>query len=164
MVEEINMAVNKKSPRESAVEMTELVLPNDTNLLGNLLGGRLMHWMDIAGGMSASRYANKVVVTAAVDNLIFHHPVKLGELVNLKAIVTWTGRTSMEILVKVIAENTLTGEKKLANEAFFTFVALDEAGKSCPVPVLLLKTDEEKIQNKEAINRRTRRLELKGKL
>ena len=105
-----------------------------------------MHWMDIAGGMSAARYANKVVVTAAVDNLIFHHPVKLGELVNLKAIVTWTGRTSMEILVKVIAENTLTGEKKLANEAFFTFVALDEAGKSCPVPVLLLKTDEEKIQ------------------
>ncbi len=158
------MSVNKKSPQESAVEMTELVLPNDTNLLGNLLGGRLMHWMDIAGGMSASRYANKVVVTAAVDNLIFHHPVKLGELVNLKAIVTWTGRTSMEILVKVIAENTLTGEKKLANEAFFTFVALDEAGKSCPVPVLLLKTDEEKTQNKKAINRRTRRLELKGKL
>lgn len=158
------MSVNKKSPQESAVEMTELVLPNDTNLLGNLLGGRLMHWMDIAGGMSASRYANKVVVTAAVDNLIFHHPVKLGELVNLKAIVTWTGRTSMEILVKVIAENTLTGEKKLANEAFFTFVALDEAGKSCPVPVLLLKTDEEKIQNKEAINRRTRRLELKEKI
>ncbi len=158
------MAVNKKSPQESAVEMTELVLPNDTNLLGNLLGGRLMHWMDIAGGMSASRYANKVVVTAAVDNLIFHYPVELGELVNLKAIITWTGRTSMEILVKVIAENTLTGEKKLANEAFFTFVALDEAGKPCPVPVLLLKTDEEKIQNKEAINRRTRRLELKGKL
>ncbi len=158
------MAVNKKSPRESAVEMTELVLPNDTNLLGNLLGGRLMHWMDIAGGMSASRYANKVVVTAAVDNLIFHHPVKLGELVNLKAIVTWTGRTSMEILVKVIAENTLTGEKKLANEAFFTFVALDEAGKPCSVPVLLLITDEEKIQNKEAINRRTRRLELKEKI
>ncbi len=158
------MAVNKKSPRESAVEMTELVLPNDTNLLGNLLGGRLMHWMDIAGGMSASRYANKVVVTAAVDNLIFHHPVKLGELVNLKAIVTWTGRTSMEILVKVIAENTLTGEKKLANEAFFTFVALDEAGKPCPIPVLLLKTYEEKIQNKEAINRRTRRLELKEKI
>lgn len=93
------MAVNKKSPRESAVEMTELVLPNDTNLLGNLLGGRLMHWMDIAAGMSASRYANKVVVTAAVDNLLFHHPVKLGELVNLKAIVTWTGRTSMEILL-----------------------------------------------------------------
>ncbi len=158
------MSVIKKSPQESAVEMTELVLPNDTNLLGNLLGGRLMHWMDIAGGMSASRYANKVVVTAAVDNLIFHHPVKLGELVNLKAIVTWTGRTSMEILIKVIAENTLTGEKKLANEAFFTFVALDEAGKSCPVPVLMLKTDEEKIQNKEAINRRTRRLELKGRL
>jgi acyl-CoA hydrolase len=158
------MANGKKSPQESAVEMTELVLPNDTNLLGNLLGGRLMHWMDIAGGMSASRYANKVVVTAAVDNLIFHHPVKLGELVNLKAVVTWTGRTSMEILVKVIAENTLTGEKKLANEAFFTFVALDEAGKPYPVPILLPKTDEELALNNEAINRRVIRLKLKKQM
>ena len=158
------MTYDMKSPQESAVEMTELVLPNDTNLLGNLLGGRLMHWMDIAGGMSASRYANKVVVTAAVDNLIFHHPVKLGELVNLKAIVTWTGRTSMEILVKVIAENTLTGEKKLANEAFFTFVALDDNGKPYPVPKLQPKTNEEKILNEEAINRRAIRLELKQKM
>jgi len=158
------MTVNKKSPRESAVEMTELVLPNDTNLLGNLLGGRLMHWMDIACGMSASRYANKVVVTAAVDNLIFHHPIKLGELVNLKAIVTWTGHTSMEILVIVIAENTLTGEKKLANEAFFTFVALDNTGKPCPVPKLLPGTDKEKKLYKEAANRRARRLELKRKI
>jgi len=158
------MTIKKKSPQESAVEMTELVLPNDTNLLGNLLGGRLMHWMDIAGGMSASRYANKVVVTAAVDNLVFHHPIELGELVNLKAIVTWTGRTSMEILVRVIAENTLTGEKKLANEAFFTFVALDEDGKSCPVPVLMPKTDEEKMLNKEAMKRRAKRLELNQKI
>ncbi len=152
----------KKSPGESAVEMTELVLPNDTNLLGNLLGGRLMHWMDIAGGMSASRYANKVVVTAAVDNLVFHHPIKLGELVNLKAVVTWTGRTSMEILVKVIAENTLTGEKKLANEAFFTFVALDENGKPFPVPALSPGSDEEKKLNNDALIRREKRLELKG--
>ena len=158
------MATDEKSPQESAVEMTELVLPNDTNLLGNLLGGRLMHWMDIAGGMSASRYANKVVVTAAVDNLIFHHPVKLGELVNLKAIVTWTGRTSMEILVKVIAENTLTGEKKLANEAFFTFVALDKEGNPHPVPTLSAETDEERRLYQEAIIRRNRRLKLKGEI
>jgi acyl-CoA hydrolase len=151
----------KKSPKDSAVEMTELVLPNDTNLLGNLLDGRLMHWMDIAGGMSASRYANKVVVTAAVDNLVFHHPIKLGELVNLKAVVTWTGRTSMEILVKVIAENTLTDEKKLANEAFFTFVALDDDGTPFPVPTLSPETDDEKILNKEAIIRREKRLKLK---
>ena len=158
------MTNNLKSPQESAVEMTELVLPNDTNLLGNLLGGRLMHWMDIAGGMSASRYSNKVVVTAAVDNLIFHHPIKLGELVNLKAVVTWTGRTSMEILVKVIAENTLTGENKLANEAFFTFVALDEAGNPFPVPKLSPQTDEEITLNNEAINRRAIRLKLKNKI
>jgi len=158
------MASSKKSPQQSAVEMTELVLPNDTNLLGNLLGGRLMHWMDIAGGMSASRYANKVVVTAAVDNLVFHHPIQLGELVNLKAIVTWTGRTSMEILVKVIAENTLTGEKKLANEAFFTFVALNDDGKPNPVPTLLPESNQEKLLNKEAIDRRARRLELMQKI
>jgi acyl-CoA hydrolase len=155
------MAVKNKSPRESAVEMTELVLPNDTNLLGNLLGGRLMHWMDIACGMSASRYANKVVVTAAVDNLIFHNPIKLGELVNLKAIVTWTGRTSMEILVIVLAENTLTGKKKLANEAFFTFVALDDSGKPSLVPQLSPETDKEKKLNKEAASRRAKRLEIK---
>jgi len=158
------MTVYHKSPQQSAVEMTELVLPNDTNLMGNLLGGRLMHWMDIACGMSASRYANKVVVTAAVDNLIFHNPIKLGELVNLKAIVTWTGRTSMEILVLVIAENTLTGEKKLTNEAFFTFVALDEKGIPCRVPTLSPQTENEKRLNKEAAIRRAKRLELKRKI
>ena len=123
-----------------------------------------MHWMDLASGMSASRYANKVVVTAAVDNLIFHHPIKLGELVNLKAIVTWTGRTSMEILVTVVAEDTLTGEKKLANEAFFTFVALDESGSPFPVPGLLLKSAQEKNRHREAVSRRAKRLELKGKI
>ena len=119
-----------KHPADSAVEMTELVLPNDTNLLGNLLGGQLMHWMDVACGMAASRHSNSNVVTAAVDNLVFHHPIKLGELVNLKATVTWTGRTSMELLVKVFAENTQTGEIKLANEAFFTFVAMDKSAPS----------------------------------
>ena len=151
-----------KHPRESAVEMTELVLPNDTNLLGNLLGGKLMHWMDLAAGMAASRHSNHVVVTAAVDNLVFHHPIQLGELVNLKAMVTWTGRTSMELLVKVHAENTETGQIKLANEAFFTFVALDKSGKSCRVPELESGTDDEKKLYEEAEIRREARLKLKG--
>lgn len=151
-----------KTPHQSAVEMTELVLPNDTNLVGNLLGGRLMHWMDIACGMSASRYSNNIVVTAAVDNLIFHHPIKLGELVNLKAVVTWTGRTSMEILVRVIAENTLTGEKKLTNQAFFTFVALDQNGKPSPVVPLKSESEEEIRLFKDALSRREKRLELKS--
>ena len=151
-----------KTPRQSAVEMTELVLPNDTNLVGNLLGGRLMHWMDIACGMSASRFSNCIVVTAAVDNLIFHHPIKLGELVNLKAMVTWTGKTSMEILVRVIAENTLSGEKKLTNQAFFTFVALDENGKPTPVSPLKPESEEEIRLFKQASSRREKRLELKA--
>ena len=151
-----------KHPRESAVEMTELVLPNDTNLLGNLLGGKLMHWMDIAAGMAAARHSNHVVVTAAVDNLVFHHPIQLGELVNLKAVVTWTGRTSMDLLVKVFAEKTQTGQIKLANEAFFTFVALDKNGQSCLVPELEPGTDDEKKLFEEAEIRREVRLKLKG--
>lgn len=150
-----------KGPNDSAVEMTELVLPNDTNLLGNLLGGRLMHWMDVAAGMAASRHSNHVVVTAAVDNLVFHHPIKLGELVNLKARVTWTGRTSMELLVTVHGENTQTGAIKLANEAFFTFVALDENGSPCLVPELKPKTPHEKQLFEEAALRRKKRLKMK---
>jgi acyl-CoA hydrolase len=141
--------------------MTELVLPNDTNLLGNLLGGRLMHWMDIAAGMAASRHANHVVVTAAVDNLIFHHPIKLGELVNLKAKITWTGKTSMEIIVTVISENTLNGELKLANEAYFTFVAMDEEGRPTAVPHLKLETSQEQLNYNQAKIRRDKRLKLK---
>lgn len=150
-----------KHPHESAVEMTELVLPNDTNLLGNLLGGKLMHWMDLAAGMAASRHSNHVVVTAAVDNLVFHHPIQLGELVNLKAVVTWTGRTSMELLVKVFAENTQTGQIKLANEAFFSFVALDKNARPCSVPELVPQTDDEKSLLEEAAIRRKTRLKLK---
>jgi len=156
------MTTISKSPADSVVEMTELVLPNDTNLLGNLLGGKLMHWMDVACGMSASRFANQVVVTAAVDNLIFHHPIKLGELVNLKAYVTWSGRTSMEIMVKVFAEDTLNGQIRLANEAFFTFVAVDQNGKPIPVPDLVLKDENEKLLYKEAGRRREERLRRKN--
>ena len=155
------MSVNTKSPRDSAVEMTELVLPNDTNLLGNLLGGRLMHWMDIAAGMAASRHSNRFVVTAAVDNLIFHHPIKLGELVNLKAVVTWTGRTSMEILVRVWAENNLNNKKKLTNQAFFTFVAVDDKAEPVAVPTLNPATKEEQNLYDQAEIRHIKRLKLK---
>jgi acyl-CoA hydrolase len=156
------MSVQEKSSSASRVEMTELVLPNDTNLLGNLLGGRLMHWMDIAGGMSAARYSNHNVVTAAVDNLTFHRPIKLGELVNLRAAVTWTGRTSMEIKVTVYAENTATGDIQLANEAFFTFVALDDTGKPVSIPTLLPETELEKQMFAAAQLRREYRLHVKS--
>ena len=121
-----------------------------------------MHWMDLAAGMAASRHSNHVVVTAAVDNLVFHHPIQLGELVNLKAVVTWIGRTSMELLVKVFAENTQTGQIKLANEAFFTFVALDTNGKPCAIPKLEPQSVDEKELFKDAAKRRETRLKLKG--
>lgn len=147
-----------KTPKESQVEMTELVLPNDTNLLGNLLGGRLMHWMDIAGAMAASRHSNKIVATVSVDSLDFRHPTRMGELVMLKAKLTWVGRSSMEILVEVYAENFKTGKVILTNTAFLTFVALDDNGKPTPVLPLIVETDEEKKMFAEAVQRREDRL------
>jgi acyl-CoA hydrolase len=147
-----------KPSRLSQVEMTELVLPNDTNLLGNLLGGRLMHWIDIAGAMAASRHSNKVVATVALDSLDFRHPARMGELVMLKAMLTWVGRTSMEVCVKAYAESLKTGAVIKTNQAFITFVALDGEGNPTPVPPLILETDEEKQMFKEAEIRRAERL------
>jgi len=148
-----------KTPSESQVEMTELVLPNDTNLLGNLLGGRLMHWIDIAGAMAASRHSNKVVATVALDSLDFRHPVRVGELVILKAKLTWVGRTSMEVTVRVFAENFKTGAIIQTNKAYITYVALDHEGKPTLVPPLIPETEEEKRDYMEAEQRRNERLE-----
>lgn len=147
-----------KPPRASQVEMTELVLPNDTNLLGNLLGGRLMHWIDIAGAMAASRHSNRVVATVALDSLDFRHPARMGELVILKAKLTWVGRTSMEVTVKAYAENIKTGSVILTNKAYLTFVALDNEGRPTPVPMLIPETEEEKKDYIEAELRRNERL------
>ncbi len=147
-----------KSPELSEVQMTELVLPNDTNLQGNLLGGRLMHWIDIAGAMAASRHSNRTVVTVALDSLDFRHPIKMGELVILKAKLTWTGTTSMETVVNVFAEDIKTGRKQLTNTAYITYVAMDEECRPIMVPALLPVTDEEKREYIEAELRRSRRL------
>ncbi|MCX8131240.1 MAG: acyl-CoA thioesterase [Clostridia bacterium] len=147
-----------KTPSMSVVEMTELVLPNDTNLLGNLLGGRLMHWIDIAGAMAASRHSNKVVATAAMDSLDFRHPARMGEMVILRAKLTWVGRTSMEVTVKVYAENMRTGNVIMTNKAYLTFVALDSDGKPTPVSPLTPETDDEKKDYLEAEKRRNSRL------
>ncbi len=133
-----------KTVKESMTEMTELVLPNDTNLLGNLLGGRLMHWIDIAGAMAASRHANSVVATVAVDCIDFKHPVRMGEVVIFKAKLVHVGRTSLRALVKVYAENVYNGNVIRTNTAMLTFVALDKEGKPNPVPPLILETDEER--------------------
>lgn len=150
-----------KSPRESMVEMTELVLPNDTNLLGNLLGGRLMHLVDVAGAIAAQRHSNRIVVTAAIDSVEFKHPVKQGQIVTLKARVTWVGRTSMEVLVEVFSEDFMTGERKLTNRAYLTFVAVDSASKPVEVYGLHLETEEEKKEYEAASKRRCERLKRK---
>jgi len=153
--------MNLKSPRESMVEMTELVLPNDTNMLGNLLGGRLMHLVDIAGAIAAQRHSNRVVVTAAIDSVEFKHPVKAGEIVTLKAKVTWVGRTSMEVAVEVFSENYMTSVRKFTNKAYLTFVAVDQQGKPVDVCGLLVETEEEKQEYEAAANRRCERLKNK---
>jgi len=151
------------SPKTFQVEMTELVLPNDTNLLGNLLGGRLMHWIDIAGAMAASRHSNRIVATVALDSLDFRHPARMGELVMLKAKLTWVGRTSMEVKVSAYAENLKTGNVILTNQAYITFVALDDEGKPTPVPPLIPETEEEKREFEEAEIRRAERLKRRTK-
>lgn len=152
-----------KTPTSSQVEMTELVLPNDTNLLGNLLGGRLMHWIDIAGAMAASRHSNKVVATVAMDSLDFRHPARMGELVILKAKLTWVGRTSMEVTVKAYAENIKTGNTIMTNKAYLTFVALDEECKPTQVPTLIPESEEEIKNFIDAEIRRNERLRKTGK-
>lgn len=152
-----------KSPRESMVEMTELVLPNDTNLLGNLLGGRLMHLVDVAGAMAAQRHSNRIVVTAAIDSVEFKHPVKQGQIITLKSRVTWVGRTSMEVVVEVFSEDFLTGERKLTNKAYLTFVAVDSNSKPVEVCGLLLETEEEKKEYEIAAKRCCERLKKKEK-
>ena len=152
------VTMKEKTPGETKAEMTELVLPNDTNLLGNLLGGRLMHWIDIAGAMAAQRHANRIVVTASIDRVEFRHPVRAGEMITLIARVTWVGRTSMEVAVDVYSENYQTEEKKHTNKAYLTFVAVDNEGKPMPVGGLRLETEEEKREFDAALARRSERL------
>lgn len=159
--EKNRMESKGKPPQASEVEMTELVLPNDTNILGNLLGGKMMHWIDIAGAMAAQRHSNRIVATVCVDSLEFRHPAKMGDMVILKAKLTWVGNTSMEALVKAYAENIKSGILTLTNKAYITFVALDDNGKPTPVPPLLPETDQEKSDYIEAGNRRNARIKRK---
>lgn len=148
-----------KSVKDSQVHMTEMVLPNHTNRLGNLLGGQLMHWMDICAAIASFRHTNRVCVTASVDELNFLHPIKEGEVVILEASVNRAFRTSVEVGVKVVSENLLTGERKQANSAYLTFVAIDEAGKPVAVPPVHPETKEERRRFEDAATRRRMRLE-----
>ena len=149
---------NGKTRSESLTVMTELVLPNDTNMLGNLLGGRLLHWIDIAGALAAARHAESLIATIQMDTIEFKYPIKLGSIVILTSYVTWTGSTSIEVAVEVQMEDPLTRVRKFINKVYIVFVALDNDGnkhKTIPyVPV----TEEEQAEYNAACVRRGKRL------
>jgi len=153
-----------KFARESYTEMNELVLPNDTNTFGNLMGGRLLYWMDICSAMAAQKHCSNVVVTASVDNVSFKYPIKLGEVVTIQAKVTRAFNSSVEVRMEIFAQNLPQATKVKTNEAYYTFVAVDPVGKPKQVPSLIPETDEEKLLYEEAMQRREMRLMLAGKL
>ncbi len=138
-------------------EKTEIVLPNDTNMLGHLLGGRLMHFIDLTGAMAAYRHSRANVVTAAMDHIDFIRPVRLGDLVTLKSSVNRAFTSSMEVGVKVWAENTRTGEVAHVASAYLVFVALDEQGRVARVPQLQPETPDEVRRYEDALRRREHR-------
>lgn len=144
--------------------MSELVLPNDTNTLGNLMGGRLMHWMDIAAAISAMKHCNCPVVTASVDNVSFENPIKLGNLLTIESRVTRAFRTSMEVYLNVYGEDLHAQYRYLTNEAYLTFVALDPNGRPRTVPELIPESEDEKKMYAGALRRRQIRLILGGKM
>ena len=148
-----------KPPSASATEMVQVVLPNDANPLGYILGGTVMHLVDIAGAIAGHRHTRSLMVTAAVDDLQFLHPIKVGDLILLKARVTCTFQTSLEVQVDVYCEETLTGKRWLTSRAFLTFVAIAQDGRRIPVPPLLVETEEERRVQADAQKRRAERLE-----
>lgn len=147
----------------SRSEIVEAVLPNDANPLGNMLGGRVMHLIDIAGALAAHRHANSHVVTASVDYLDFRFPIRVGEWIVLKSSVNRVFRTSMEVGVKVFSENILTGERKHTSSAYLTFVAIDQNRVPHPVPPLILETQDDRRRFAEAGERRRYRLKMRHK-
>ena len=153
-----------KRPSDSYVSMTELVLPNDTNTLNNLMGGRLMHWMDIVSAIAAQKHSNRIVVTASVDNISFRHPILLGNVVTLKAKVTRAFNSSMEVRIDVEAEDIPAAKKIQSNSAYFTFVAVGPDGKPTDVPEVEPQTEEERMMYDGALRRRQLRLILAGRM
>ncbi|MHC4952620.1 MAG: acyl-CoA thioesterase [Planctomycetota bacterium] len=150
--------MTRRNVSESKVELTELIFPNDTNPLGNCMGGRVMHFMDIAAAIAARRHTRRQCVTAAVDEISFHEAVPMGSVLVMKASVNYTGRTSMEIGVRAEVEVTKTGERRHCATAYFTFVSLGDDGKPARVPDVVPETDLEKRRNNQAKGRRERRL------
>src|SRR5688572_18146693 len=143
-----------KSAADSQTEMVQVVLPNDANPLGFILGGTVMHLIDIAGAIASHRHTRTLLVTAAVDGLQFLHPIKVGDLIILKARVTAVWTTSLEVEVEVFSEETLTGVRRMTSRAYLTFVATDRDGRRLPIPPLRLDTDDERRKAAEADERR----------
>jgi acyl-CoA hydrolase len=149
---------------DSFITMNELVLPNDTNTFGDLMGGKLMYWMDFASYLSAAKHCNSAAMTASVDNISFKTPIKLGNVICIEAIVTRAFNTSMEIHLKVWNQNMISQTRVLSNEAFFTFVALDENKHPKKVPEIIAESEEEIKYYDGALRRRQMRLVLSGKM
>lgn len=156
--------MDSKKPDDSKVIMTEIVLPNDTNTFGNLMGGRLMYWMDIAAALAATKHSNAPTVTASVDNISFMNPIKIGNAVSIEATVTRAFNSSMEVHLKVWGEDFVQQYRYKSNEAYYTFVALDPNGKPRKVPQLIPETEDEMALYNSALRRRQLRLILGGKM
>lgn len=154
----------KRKASETFTVMTEMVLPNDTNTLNNLMGGKLMYWMDIAAAIAAQRHCNSVVVTASVDNISFANPIKVGNLLTIESKVTRSFNSSMEVYLRVYGEDLQAKERYLSNEAYYSFVALGTNGKPKQVPELVPETEEEKKMYDGALRRRQLRLILSGRM
>lgn len=134
--------------------MVQVVLPNDTNPLGNVLGGRVMHWIDLVGAIVAYRHCHLPVVTASMERLDFHHPIRLGEIAILKAFLVYVGRTSMEVMVEVFTDHPPSGTLKSTSTARLTYVAIDAKGRPTPVPGLRVTSDDERARRDDALRRR----------
>ena len=152
-----------KPIRDSISEYSELALPTDANGLGNVLGGKVMHLVDLAAAMAAMRHARRPVVTVSIDSMNFLHPIHINQLIVLHSQVNRVFHTSMEIGVKVIAEDLMTGQKRHTCSAYLTFVALDSSGKPAPIPQALPETEEEKRRYEDAAERRNYRLSLRNR-
>jgi len=153
-----------QTPSQSMATLTELVLPNDTNNLDNLMGGRLLHWMDIAAAISAHRHCGRIVVTASVNNVSFEQPIPRGSIVTLEAKVSRAFKSSMEVYVDVWMEQQTSKERQKCNEAIYTFVAVDQLGNPISVPAISPETDLEKSRFEGALRRRQLSLILAGRM
>jgi acyl-CoA hydrolase len=153
-----------KTPKESYTISTQIVLPNDTNVLGNLMGGRLLHWMDITAAIAAHRHSKRVVVTASVNHVSFERAINLGDYVTIEAQVSRAFNTSMEVFIEVSVENNITGEKVKSNDASYIFVAVDQVGRPIEVPAITPETPLDKERYDTALKRKQLSLLLSGKL